>query len=711
MENSSQHNLNQLPTGTELGDFRITGVIGEGGFGIVYLALETTLDRAVAVKEYLPAAIAGRTGNLSVQVRSQANNDAFASGLKNFLREARLLARFSHPAVVEVHRVWEQNGTAYMAMRYYAGKTLREWRQANREFDEGRIREILEPILDALTSLHEQNVIHRDVSPDNILMRDSGAPVLLDLGAARQVIGGMTQALTTVLKPGYAPIEQYVDDGTMDQGPWTDVYGVGAVLYYLLVGAPPPQAIARMINDPLANMASSVKLEVSPALIETVIKALAVKPENRFQSIAELRAGLQWTPSAPPVTRPTATDASTRLVEPASPPRSEPPKTVSPLTTLQPPPEPAPAQPRSSPRETLARTSGETDNEATVLWRGPPVTGSSEAVLETTDSTQAPSTIAATGTQAKTGAALGPPPAEYTRSQSSPKWIAIAAAAVVAAGGGYLMLGRSVAPAPSAASEPAPAATNTAQQPSASVPAQSGNRPGTTPSADATAAEKKQHEADNKAKAPEKPVAGVADKSDKAKADADAKEKAAKAKAENDERVAAAKAKAKQDADDRAAAKARADAEERARRLKQEEDDRVAQAKAKQAAAEKQTKAAPAPSGGARSVEELATLAAAAHRNGESLTARKLWTELVNLPSAQPRSRATAYNNMAVSYCQAGDEINCERMYAAALRADRSYNVDEAERTHPHTRAAYDRAFKAVRGGGATQSSAPSSNY
>lgn len=225
MDTSSQQNLNQLAIGTVLGDFKITGIVGEGGFGIVYLAYEATLDRTVAIKEYLPSSIAGRTGNQSVMVRSQLNSNAFTTGLKNFLREAQLLARFSHPAMVEVHRVWEQNSTAYMAMRYYDGKTLRELRQADGKFDELYIRRLVEPIFDALTLLHAQNVIHRDVSPDNILMRGNGAPVLLDLGAARLVVGGMTQALTTILKPGYAPIEQYVDDGTMRQGPWTDVYG------------------------------------------------------------------------------------------------------------------------------------------------------------------------------------------------------------------------------------------------------------------------------------------------------------------------------------------------------------------------------------------------------------------------------------------------------------------------------------------------------
>ena len=336
MDTPSQQNLNQLPLGSPLGDFTITGIVGEGGFGIVYLAYEAALDRVVAIKEYLPSSIAGRTGNQSVMVRSQVNSNAFAAGLKNFLREAQMLAKFSHPALVEVHRVWEQNATAYMAMRYYEGKTLREWRLNNEDFDEHRIRRLLEPVFDALSLLHAQNVIHRDVSPDNILMRGSGTPVLLDLGAARLVIGGMTQALTTILKPGYAPIEQYVDDGTMHQGPWTDVYGLGAVLYYMLTGVAPPQAVARMITDPLHNMASKVRVAVPEAFIDAVIKALAVRPENRFQSVDDLRDGLGWTEPLPaePRTQYTRAGGVTRGVPAAS--GGNKPVTVSPAPATSP---------------------------------------------------------------------------------------------------------------------------------------------------------------------------------------------------------------------------------------------------------------------------------------------------------------------------------------------------------------------------------------
>lgn len=155
-------------------------------------------------------------------------------------------------------------------------------------------------MFDALAHLHRHNVIHRDVSPDNIMVRADGSPVLLDLGSARLVVGGMTQALTTVLKPGYAPIEQYVDDGTMTQGPWTDVYGLGATLYYLLVGSAPPQSIARMISDPLKSIEEKSRIVVPPQVYAATLKALAVRAEQRFQSIEAFRDALGRDPLPAP---------------------------------------------------------------------------------------------------------------------------------------------------------------------------------------------------------------------------------------------------------------------------------------------------------------------------------------------------------------------------------------------------------------------------
>ena len=284
-----------MPNGTRLGEFEITGVIGEGGFGIVYSARDSSLDRIVAIKEYLPSAFASRTVAGTVQVRSQEHRKTFDAGLSSFINEARMLAKFSHPGLVEVFRFWEGNGTAYMAMRYYRGVTLREMLRSNPQVvTEQWLCETLDPILLALQELHNEKCYHRDIAPDNILVLPNGRSVLMDFGAARRIIGGMTRALTTVLKPGYAPIEQYSDDGSMAQGAWTDIYAVGGLLYHSMTGKVPVQAISRMMNDPLKPVAIAARSEFSPNLCSVVMKCLAVMPENRYQSVDELRAALGW---------------------------------------------------------------------------------------------------------------------------------------------------------------------------------------------------------------------------------------------------------------------------------------------------------------------------------------------------------------------------------------------------------------------------------
>ena len=285
-----------LPLGTRLGEFELTGVLGEGGFSVVYMAIDHSLARTVAIKEYMPSAIATRLPDGAVLPKSQTQEETFNAGLASFLNEARLLAKFTHPALVHIHRIWEQNGTAYMAMQYCVGQTLRQINQsASAETrDEEWLKAIVTPILDVLELLHAQNCFHRDISPDNILILQDGGPILLDFGAAQQIIGDMTQGLTVILRPGFAPIEQYADDANLQQGPWTDVYGVGAVLYYLLMGKPPIASVARLVKDPMVKLADSNELTgISHSFREAIDRALAVQPSQRIQSIAELRDALQ----------------------------------------------------------------------------------------------------------------------------------------------------------------------------------------------------------------------------------------------------------------------------------------------------------------------------------------------------------------------------------------------------------------------------------
>ncbi|MDR0481493.1 MAG: serine/threonine protein kinase, partial [Gallionellaceae bacterium] len=285
-----------LPLGTRLEEFELTGVLGEGGFSVVYVALDHYLERTVAIKEYMPSSIATRLPDGTVAPKSPKHEEAFRAGLQSFVAEARLLTRFTHSALIHIHRIWEQNGTAYMAMQYCMGRTLRQISQTEPETvkNEGWLKATFAPILDALELLHSENCFHRDISPDNILVLQSGAPVLLDFGAARRIIGDMTQVLTVILKPGFAPIEQYADDKSLQQGPWTDVYGIGAVLYYLLMGKPPVASVARLVKDPMVKLADIQDIaNVSRSFREAIDRALSVYPQQRIQSIADLRGALQ----------------------------------------------------------------------------------------------------------------------------------------------------------------------------------------------------------------------------------------------------------------------------------------------------------------------------------------------------------------------------------------------------------------------------------
>lgn len=303
---------NCLALGTRIKHFHLLTVIGEGGFGIVYRAFDESLQRDVALKEYMPGALASRQADASVRVRSAQHEGTFRAGLSSFINEARILAKFNHPAMVSVYSFWEENGTAYMAMPFYEGQTLRQAVAANPAIvTEQWIAQLLNPILDVLENLHAMSCFHRDIAPDNILLQKNGKPILLDFGAARRVIGDMTQAMTVILKPGFAPIEQYVDDGTLRQGAWTDIYALSAVLYSLIQGKPPTPSVVRMVNDPMPRLAGS-RDDYSPGLLVAIDRGLAVKPEQRPQSIAEFRALLNLAAQAD---LPTPANASASLVD------------------------------------------------------------------------------------------------------------------------------------------------------------------------------------------------------------------------------------------------------------------------------------------------------------------------------------------------------------------------------------------------------------
>jgi len=291
-----------LPEGARLLDFDIVGLLGEGGFGIVYLAYDGALERHVAIKEYLPAALAARVGGTpAVAVRSPRHADAFQIGLRSFVNEARLLARFDHPSLVKVLRFWEGNGTAYMVMPFYEGRTLAHTLETlGRPPDEAQLRAWLRPLLHALSTLHAARCYHRDIAPDNILLTPGG-PLLLDFGAARRVVGSRGETPTVVFKPGYAPIEQYGEAPTLKQGPWTDLYALAAVVYAAVTGQPPTPALERWRDDRLQPLAERAQGRYSAAFLATIDAALSLQPADRPASAAAFWTGLNGPVRAVPL--------------------------------------------------------------------------------------------------------------------------------------------------------------------------------------------------------------------------------------------------------------------------------------------------------------------------------------------------------------------------------------------------------------------------
>ena len=281
---------NCLPIGTRLHDFEVTGILGEGGFGIVYIAFDHSLQRNVAIKEYMPGVLAARADDHSIRVRADRHQETFNVGLKSFINEARFLAQFDHSSLVKVYRFWEQNQTAYTAMQYYDGRTIKDIVAASPELvTEAWCRRVLKQILEALEQLYTMRILHRDVSPDNIIVQDNGDAVLLDFGSARQIIGDRTRGLTVILKPGYAPVEQYAGDASLDQGAYTDIYALSAVIYFAIMREPPATSIARMVKDPIVPLAERGVEGFSREFLHAIDKGLAVMAHERPQTIDAFR--------------------------------------------------------------------------------------------------------------------------------------------------------------------------------------------------------------------------------------------------------------------------------------------------------------------------------------------------------------------------------------------------------------------------------------
>ena len=308
----------ELPRGYALQEFVVEQVLGMGGYSVVYLAQDTKLQRKVAVKEYLPGTLAARGPSGEVAPRLPRFAESYEKGLQSFINEARLLGSFDHASLVKVYRFWPANGTAYMAMPYYNGINLKKWlSDLGAPPSERWLRALADPLMQALAVLHGANTVHRDVAPDNVLMLYDRAkgnyleqlprPVLLDFGAARRVAAEATQNLTAILKTGYSPVEQYATDDQMRQGPWTDVYALCAVLYAAATGKAPPAAIARVVRDDMVPARTAGKGRYSQAFLAAIDAGLAVRPERRPQSMAELQ---EWfaRPDPPAVAPPPVAD-------------------------------------------------------------------------------------------------------------------------------------------------------------------------------------------------------------------------------------------------------------------------------------------------------------------------------------------------------------------------------------------------------------------
>ena len=275
-----------LGAGVRIGEYEIVRELGFGGFGITYLARDRVLERLVAVKEYFPAEWGTRRTDGTIGPRTTAAAGDYAWGLERFVDEARVLARLDHPTIVKVHRVVEAGGTAYMVMEYVEGGSLAEELQVSGTLPEARVRALLSGLGEGLAAVHAAGLLHRDIKPANVMLRSrDGAPVLIDFGAAREQMGRQSRSITTVLTPGYAPIEQYSAKGR--QGPWTDVYALGALAYAALSGRVPDDATERVLDDQLAPLDTASATPVSGGLARAVEAALAVDMRQRPQDTGE----------------------------------------------------------------------------------------------------------------------------------------------------------------------------------------------------------------------------------------------------------------------------------------------------------------------------------------------------------------------------------------------------------------------------------------
>lgn len=290
MKPERREDIAALEPGQSVLEYRIDKVLGGGGFGITYLAQDTNLQLPVAIKEFFPSSLVARTAQHEVQGRNEDADGQFQWGLERFIDEARTLASFRHPHIVRVLRYFKANGTAYIVMEYESGQPLPKWLSQNRDLDQAALLRLVYPILDGLDAVHKLEFLHRDIKPDNIYIRADGSPVLLDFGAARRVTPDSD--VTNIVSPGFAPFEQYHSRG--NQGPWTDLYSLGAVMYWITTGKKPMESASRVRDD---AMPKASKLGSRAIFGEQLLQAIdwALTPDEtlRPRNVKAFRTVLQ----------------------------------------------------------------------------------------------------------------------------------------------------------------------------------------------------------------------------------------------------------------------------------------------------------------------------------------------------------------------------------------------------------------------------------
>jgi non-specific serine/threonine protein kinase len=286
---SAPYHNKALPPGTVLREWRLEQVLGVGGFGIVYRARGIYFDELVAIKEYFPSAISDRRDGDTVVPNDSSAEEVHALGLKKFVEEAKLLWNLStptrHPNIVSVRSLFEIHGTAYMVMDFESGVSLSQLLRKGQKFDETSLLSLVKPIAEGLERAHRVGVLHRDIKPANILVGEDGRPVLIDFGSARFESGEATNTKVTFHTPPYAAIEQYVK--TYVQGPWTDIYALGVVLYECVTGEKPPEVLERLHGGLGEALAGKPWPGFSRPFLRAIDAAMTIRPEERPRSISQ----------------------------------------------------------------------------------------------------------------------------------------------------------------------------------------------------------------------------------------------------------------------------------------------------------------------------------------------------------------------------------------------------------------------------------------